>query len=297
MAHTHEHHHTISSINSIFVVCIIINALFVVVEAGIGFFYNSLGLLSDAGHNLSDVFSLLLSLLAFRISGHPATQHFTYGYKKSTILVSLINAIILLVAVGGIFIESIYKLKQPEQVSGEAVSWTAGLGIIINGVTALLLMKSQKNNLNIKGAFLHMAMDTLVSIGVVISGMIISFTGFYMIDTFISIAIACIILISTWNLLKESLCLSLDAVPQNINIENIKQLISNTEGIESWHHLHVWAVSTTENAATLHIVLKDIQDMENIKHQLKHELYDAGIQHTTIECETKNSHCTEHVCH
>ena len=296
MAHTHEHHHTISSINSIFVVCIIINALFVVVEAGIGFFYNSLGLLSDAGHNLSDVFSLLLSLLAFRISGHPATQHFTYGYKKSTILVSLINAIILLVAVGGIFIESIYKLKQPEQVSGEAVSWTAGLGIIINGVTALLLMKSQKNDLNIKGAFLHMAMDTLVSIGVVISGMIISFTGFYMIDTFISIAIACIILISTWNLLKESLCLSLDAVPQNINIENIKQLISNTEGIESWHHLHVWAVSTTENAATVHAVIKDLKDMENVKQALKQALREKGIRHVTVECETKDCKCREESC-
>jgi len=158
-------------------------------------------------------------------------------------------------------------------------------------------MKNQGHDLNVKGAFLHMAMDTLVSVGVVISGIIITLTGFVIIDTLISLVIALIILASTWKLLKESLYLSLDAVPSNINMKQIESSLSDIPGLEEWHHLHVWAVSTTENAATLHIVLKDIQDMENIKHQLKHELYDAGIQHTTIECETKNSHCTEHVCH
>ena len=177
-SHVHEHNHTLTSLNSIFIVCIIINLLFVIIEAGAGFIFNSLGLLSDAGHNLSDVFSLLLSLFAFRMSKHRSTEHFTYGYKKSTVLVSLLNAIILLIAVGAIIIESIYKLKQPEQVSGAAVSWTAGIGILVNGVTAWLLMKNQKHDLNVRGAFLHMAMDTLVSVGVVISGIIIMLTGF-----------------------------------------------------------------------------------------------------------------------
>ena len=270
-SHVHEHNHTLTSLNSIFIVCIIINLLFVIIEAGAGFIFNSLGLLSDAGHNLSDVFSLLLSLFAFRMSKHRSTEHFTYGYKKSTVLVSLLNAIILLIAVGAIIIESIYKLKQPEQVSGAAVSWTAGIGILVNGVTAWLLMKNQKHDLNVRGAFLHMAMDTLVSVGVVISGIIIMLTGFVLIDTFISLVIALLILASTWKLLKESLFLSLDAVP---------------EGIES----------TTENAATIHIVLKDLSQMEEVKHAVKEELREHGIHHSTVECETPGSHCEDTCC-
>ena len=141
--HHHEHHHAISSLNSIFIACIVINLAFVFIEAGVGFIYNSLGLLSDAGHNLSDVFSLLLSLFAFRMSQYHSNRHFTYGYKKSTVLVSLVNAIILLIAVGAIVIESFYKLKHPEATSGEAISWTAGIGILVNGITAWLLMKNQ----------------------------------------------------------------------------------------------------------------------------------------------------------
>ena len=181
--HSHEHHHEVTSLNTIFILCIVINLIFVLIEAGAGFIYNSLGLLSDAGHNLSDVFSLLLSLFAFRMSLHRGNRHFTYGYKKSTVLVSLVNAIILLIAVGAIVIESIYKLKYPEATSGKAISWTAGIGILVNGITAWLLMKNQKHDLNVRGAFLHMAMDTLVSVGVVISGFVIIYTGYTVIDT------------------------------------------------------------------------------------------------------------------
>ena len=294
--HAHEHNHTLTSLNSIFIVCIVINLLFVIIEAGAGFIFNSLGLLSDAGHNLSDVFSLLLSLFAFRMSKHRSTDHFTYGYKKSTVLVSLLNAIILLIAVGGIIIESIYKLKEPEHVSGAAVSWTAGIGIIVNGVTAWLLMKSQKHDLNVRGAFLHMAMDTLVSVGVVISGIIIMLTGFVLIDTLISLVIAFLILISTWKLLKESLFLSLDAVPENINLHEVEEHIAHVPGVESYHHFHVWAISTTENAATIHIVLKDLSEMETVKHAVKEELREHGIQHSTVECEMPGSHCDDPCC-
>ena len=295
-SHVHEHNHTLTSLNSIFIVCIIINLLFVIIEAGAGFIFNSLGLLSDAGHNLSDVFSLLLSLFAFRMSKHRSTEHFTYGYKKSTVLVSLLNAIILLIAVGAIIIESIYKLKQPEQVSGAAVSWTAGIGILVNGVTAWLLMKNQKHDLNVRGAFLHMAMDTLVSVGVVISGIIIMLTGFVLIDTFISLVIALLILASTWKLLKESLFLSLDAVPEGIDIQEAGKHIAQVPGVESFHHFHVWAMSTTENAATIHIVLKELSQMEEVKHAVKEELREHGIHHSTVECETPGSHCEDTCC-
>lgn len=294
--HTHEHNFVPNSLSGVFVFCIVLNLLFVFTEAGVGLTYNSLGLLSDAGHNLSDVFSLTLSLFAIRMAKRHGNIHFTYGYKKSTILVSLANAIILLVAVGAILIESIYKLRHPEEISGEAISWTAGVGIIVNGITALLLMKNQGHDLNVKGAFLHMAMDTLVSVGVVISGIIITLTGFVIIDTLISLVIALIILASTWKLLKESLYLSLDAVPLNINMKQIESSLSDIPGLEEWHHLHVWAVSTTENAATVHAVIKDLKDMENVKQALKQALREKGIRHVTVECETKDCKCREESC-
>ena len=291
--HLHEHHHAPASLSAVFILCIALNLLFVAIEAGVGFAYGSLGLLSDAGHNLSDVFSLLLSLFAIQMAKRRGNKRFTYGYKKSTVLASLANSIILLIAVGGILIESVYKLRHPEPVSGEAVSWTAGAGIVINGLTAFLLMKNQGHDLNVKGAFLHMAMDTLVSLGVVVSGIIIIYTGFTIIDTLVSLAIACIILISTWNLLKESLCLSLDAVPESVDLGEIEKAVSRIPGIESWHHLHVWAVSTTENAATIHAVIKDASEMNGVKHALKHALAKKGITHSTIEFEFSGCPCCD----
>ena len=295
--HSHRANPAPDSLNAVFIICIIINLLFVITEASMGFIYNSLGLLSDAGHNLGDVFSLGLSLFAFRMAKYQSTKHFTYGYKKSTILASLTNAIILLIAIGAILIESIYKFKHPEPVSGEAVSWTAGVGILVNGITAWLLMKQQKQDLNVRGAFLHMAMDTLVSVGVVISGIIIMLTGIVMIDTLVSLAIVVIIFLSTWKLLKESLFLSLDAVPENVDLEHIEKHIAEIPGIESWHHLHIWPVSTTENAATLHVVIRDLQHMESIKQALKATLRHEGVQHSTIECELSGTPCSEMQCH
>lgn len=294
--HHHHHHHAPASLSVIFIICITLNMAFVLVEAGVGFIYHSLGLLSDASHNLSDVFSLLLSFFAIQMAKRHSNRHFTYGYKKSTILASLINALVLLVVVGAILVESIYKLRNPVDISGEAISWTAGIGILINGATAWLLMKNQKYDLNVKGAFLHMAMDTLVSVGVVISGIIISVTGFVMIDAFISLAIATIILFSTWGLLKESIYLSMDAVPSGIDPDEIEKSLSEIRGIDSWHHLHIWAVSTTENAATLHVVLKDISEMDKIKQLIKEALHHNNIQHITIECETNKSSCKDKTC-
>lgn len=294
--HHHEHHLVPASLNKIFIFCIALNLLFVVIEAGVGFIYNSLGLLSDAGHNLSDVFSLLLALIAFRMAKLHATHHFTYGYKKATILISLVNAVILLVAVGAILIESIYKLKHPEPVSGEAISWTAGIGILINGLTTWLLMRDRKKDLNVQGAFLHMMMDTLVSVGVVISGILISFTGWNWIDSIISLLIAAVILFSTFGLLKESLFLSIDAVPSSVHLENIQQEIEALPQVKSWHHLHIWGISTTENAATVHIVLNNIAEIESVKPRIKQIFLSAGISHSTIEFESASCQCQDLKC-
>lgn len=295
-SHHHEHHIVPASLNKIFIFCIALNLLFVVIEAGVGFIYNSLGLLSDAGHNLSDVFSLLLALVAFRMAKLHATHHFTYGYKKATILISLVNAVILLVAVGAILIESIYKLKHPVPVSGQAISWTAGIGILINGLTTWLLMRDRKKDLNVQGAFLHMMMDTLVSVGVVISGILISYTGWNWIDSIISLLIAAVILFSTFGLLKESLFLSIDAVPSSVHLENIQQEIEALPQVKSWHHLHIWGISTTENAATVHIVLNNIAEMESVKPRIKQIFLSAGISHSTIEFESVSCQCQDLKC-
>ena len=194
MAHSHEHHHEhvheLTSLNKSFIIGITLNILFVLVEFGIGFYYDSLGLLSDAGHNLGDVASLVLAMLAFRLAKVHPNSRYTYGYKKSTVLVSLLNAVILLVAVGIIITESIEKLFHPVPVEGAAIAWTAGVGVVINAVTAWLFMKDKEKDLNVKGAYLHMAADTLVSVGVVISGIIIMYTGWTLVDPIIGLVIA-----------------------------------------------------------------------------------------------------------
>jgi len=282
--------------NGIFILSIILNSLFVLIEAGVGLWQNSLSLLSDAGHNLSDVFSLLLVLIAFRLAKVQRNERFTYGYRKSTILISLLNAVILLVAVGAIVIESIHKFSEPTEVNGIAVSWTAGVGILINGATALLLMRGQKSDLNVRGAFLHMAADTLVSVGVVISGIIIHYTGWTVIDPIVSLIIAAVILISTWELLSDSLRLAVDGIPDGVELQEIEQLLIENEHVKETHHIHVWAISTTETALTAHIVLDDLACWPEVSEQIKHTLSEHGITHATLEPETPDSHCHDPEC-
>lgn len=296
MSHEHHHdhahhHHEITNLNKTFIIGIVLNAGFVVAEFTAGFWYNSLGLISDAGHNLGDVASLVLAMLAFRLAKvHPSAKY-TYGYKKSTVLVSLLNAVILLVAVGFILTESIEKLFHPRPVDGDAVAWVAGAGVIINAITAWLFMKDKERDLNVKGAYLHMAADALVSVGVVVSGIIIMHTGWYIIDPLIGIAIAIIIVVSTWGLLRDSLRLSLDGVPSGISYDQIGEIISHTPGVQSFHHMHIWALSTTENALTVHIVSENMEDMEALKCKLKDELLEAGISHATLEFEHLECEC------
>ena len=300
-SHAHHHHHhtqQLTSLSGVFILSIILNLAFVLVETGVGIGTGSLGLLSDAGHNLSDVFSLLLALIAFRLSTSHATKRFTYGYRKSSVLISLLNAIILLVAVGVILVESVHKLMDISSIdiNGSAISWTAGVGILVNGFTAWLLMKQQSHDVNTRGAFLHMLADTLVSVGVVISGLVISWTGWGWIDPVIGILIAIVILVSTWKLLSESLRLSIDAVPESIDPDEIVEEIKEVPGVVDVHHLHIWPISTTQVALTAHLVLEDFSDMAGTVHAVKHHLKEHGIDHSTLEVERADAPCEEHDC-
>ncbi len=282
--------------NKVLLFSILLNLAFVVAEALMGLWVNSLSLLSDAGHNLSDVFSLVLVMIAFRLSKVKSNKTFTYGYKKSTILISLLNAIILLVAVGIIITESVHKLQSPAEINGAAVSWTAAVGIVINGLTVLLLMKGQQNDLNVRGAFLHMVADTLVSVGVLVSGFVITATGWTLIDPILGMAIAVVILVSTWSLLSKSLRLSLDGIPEGVDIDRIGQTMSEVPHVREAHHIHVWAISTTENALTAHVVIDEIARLEDIKEEIRHRLSHCGIAHATLEIETTDSHCHARRC-
>lgn len=264
---------------------IVINLLYVVIEAGVGIYGDSLGLVSDAGHNLSDVFSLVLTLIGFKLARATANHKYTFGYQKSTILIALLNAVILLVAVGVIIVESIHKIQHPEPIDGALVSWTAGVGIVVNGLTAWMLMKDQKHDLNIRGAFLHMAADTLVSLGVVVAGIIISLSGFVLIDPIISLIIASVILVSTWHMLRESLTLSIDGVPEDVDVDKLKTDIEELEYVKSVHHIHVWALSTTLNAMTAHVVIDTRDNEDAILKAIKDLAHEAGIDHPTIEFE------------
>lgn len=292
--HHHGHHgHTAEigqngKLGKVFVLSIILNFLFVIAESAIGFANDSVGLLSDAGHNLGDVFSLLLALVAFLMSKTHGKGRLTYGYRKVSVLISLLNAIILLVAVTVIVIESIRKFTAPEAIDGSVISWTAGVGIIINGATAMLLMHDRQHDINANGAFLHMIADTLVSVGVLISGVVISLTGWYLIDAVIGLVIAGAILISSWSLFTESLRLSIDAAPRDIDIDGVTSVLAAIDGVKDVHHIHIWSISTTETALTAHLLVERIEDSERIRHEAKHILSEKGIGHSTLELETSD---------
>ena len=289
--HGHEHHHDIdvSNLNSAFILGIVLNTAYVVVEAVYGLIYNSMGLLSDAGHNLSDVATLIIAMVAFKMSQRKPTERYTYGYRKMTVQASLINALLLCVAVGAILVESISKLIHPEAVDGDAVAWVAGVGVVVNGITAWLFMRDKNRDLNAKGAFLHMAADALVSVGVVVSGLIIHFTGLYVIDPIIGIVIAIIVGWSTKDLLQKSMRMSLDAVPDGIDYEKVRQAISDVPGVKSVHHLHIWPLSTTVTAMTTHVIISDPLEMDNVINDIRKKMQSMGIKHSTIETETKIS--------
>lgn len=297
MAHEHHHDHApvLRSLNRAFILGIGLNVAFVAVEFAVGIAYGSMGLLSDAGHNLSDVAGLLLAMLAFRLAQVPATARYTYGYKKSTVLISLLNSVILLVAVGVIVAESVGRMLHPAPVEGAAIAWTAAVGVAINGFTAWLFLKDKDKDLNVKGAYLHMAADALVSVGVVVSGLVIRWTGWTIVDPVVGLVVAVVIVASVWSLTRDSLRLTLDGVPRGIRIGELERMMSTDEGVEAVHHIHVWAISTTENALTAHVVIKDFARLEEVKERLKTLLDEAGIQHATLEFEHAGKECCD-VC-
>ncbi len=305
MSHNHNHIHNhapavnIADYNLAFITGITLNVLFVIVEAVYGIINDSMSLLTDAGHNLSDVASLVLSLIAFRLAKKKSTDSFTYGYKKTTVLAALFNAVLLLIAVGILGFESVQHLLNPSSVNGNIIAWVAGVGIIINAITAFLFFKNRKSDLNIKSAYLHMLSDTLVSLGVVAGGILISYTGLYWIDPVIGLIIMIVILAGTWSLLTESFRLSVDAVPPEIDISEIKDIITNHKNIVEAHHIHIWALSTTENALTAHITVDESLNFDEkmlLVKNLKHELMHHQIQHSTIEIETESSDCLQKDC-
>jgi len=303
MAHNHDHiHPTVISPGdngSAFIVGIGLNVLFVIVEVVAGIVNNSMSLLTDAGHNLSDVASLVLSLIAFRLAKKKSTEKFTYGYKKTTVLAALFNAVFLLIVIGILGFESVHRLFNPAAVKGNIIAWVAGAGIFVNVITALMFFKKRKTDLNIKSAYLHMMSDALVSVGVVAGGILIMYTGWYWVDPVIGLVIMVVILLGTWSLLSDSFRLSVDAVPPDINIREIKDLITSQKNIVEVHHVHIWALSTTENALTAHISLNEALSFDEkmaLVQNLKHELLHHKIHHSTIEIEAELSGCQHKNC-
>ena len=294
-SHGHSHSHSVNAddlTSKVFLIGILLNLSFVIVEIVAGLIYNSIALLTDAGHNAGDVASLLLSLLAIRLAKRKSNKIFTYGYKKTTILAAFINAVILLIAIGVLGYESISRLKNSEAVKGDAIAWVAGLGIIINAVSAWLFFKNKKNDINIKGAYLHLLSDAMVSAGVVITGIIIIYTKWYWLDPVVGLLIMIVILFSTWGLLRDSFRMAVDAVPSGMDINEIKNVILQTKDVTNVDHVHIWPLSTTENALTAHVTMDEQLSFEQklkVVQQVKHELLHHNIHHSTIEMDGTKS--------
>ncbi|MBM1171413.1 cation diffusion facilitator family transporter [Microvirga arabica] len=293
--HHHGHAHAPQAGHGrAFAIGIILNLGFVAIEAGYGFWAGSMALLSDAGHNLSDVLGLAIAWGAALLARRGPTERFTYGLRSSSILAALFNALLLLVAVGGIVWESIERLIKPAPVAAVTVMVVAGIGIIVNGFTAFLFMGGH-NDLNIRGAFLHMVADAAVSLGVVLGGLTILWTGADWIDPTLSLVIAAVIVWGTWSLLKQSLTLSLHGVPRGIAVPDVRQALERMPGVARVHHLHVWAVSTTDTALTAHLVMPDGHPGDSFLAAAQRELKEHfGIGHATLQIEIDRPGSHEH---
>jgi cobalt-zinc-cadmium efflux system protein len=296
MTSHHGHHHPPpASFSSAFALGVGLNAAFVLVETAAGFWSGSLALLADAGHNLSDVMGLLVAWGASVLARRRPSSRRTYGLRRSSILAALANALLILVAVGAIAWEAIGRLREPGTIAPTAVIVVAGIGVVVNTLTALLFLSGRKHDLNVRGAFLHMAADAAVSLGVVIGGIVISRTGWMWLDPALSLIIAAVIAISTWDLLWQALDLTLDSVPRGVDPDAVRSYLSTLPGVAAVHDLHIWALSTTETALTVHLVRPDRQIDDDWLHQVAHELHDRfHIAHSTIQVESGQG---QHSCH
>lgn len=272
--------------NQAFALGVGLNVIFVIVEATYGLVAGSLALLADAGHNLSDVLSLLLAWGANILAGKKPTPRRTYGLRRATNLAALLSSILLLVAMGGIAWEALGRFADTVSVDGKTVIVVAAIGVIINGLTAWLFVAGSKHDLNAKAAFLHMAADAAVSLGVVIGGIGILIYGWYWADPVITLIIVVVILVSTWGVLRDSLELAFDSVPRDIDPQKVRAYLSELPGVEAVHDLHIWGMSTTETALTTHLVMPDGNGADEFLRQIAEELMSRfGIAHVTVQIE------------
>lgn len=294
--HSHSHHtHAPANFGRAFAVGVVLNSAFVAIEAVYGLLSGSMALVADAVHNLSDVLALLIAWGASIAARRPSNARYTYGYKSSTILASLANALLLAVAIGALLIESLDRLFDPVRPDGLTMIVVAGIGVVINSVTALMFMRGRASDLNIRGAYLHMAADALVSLGVVIAGIAIIGIGAVWIDPMTSLVILGVIGWGTWGLAKDSLKLALDAVPDGIDERAVRAFLAERDGVESVHHLHIWPLSTTETALTVHLVMPQGHPGDAFIAELARALErEFDIGHSTIQIETERK--TEKTC-
>jgi cobalt-zinc-cadmium efflux system protein len=289
--HDHDHSHAPDHFGFAFAVGIALNTAFVAAELVFGYAANSLALISDAVHNFSDVIALLLAWAAGWLARKQPTEQHTYGYRRASILAALVNAGLLLIAVGAIAVEAVDRIREPAEVAGRTVVWVAALGIVVNGATALLFMRGRHGDLNIRGAYLHMAADAGVSFGVVVAAFAIMLTGWLWIDPAISLVVAAVVLASGWGLARDSVNLALDGVPKGIELADVKDYLVRLEGVTEVHDLHVWAMSTNETALTAHLVRPGGYDDEFL-HRVCAELsHRFNIHHATLQIEAGSDAC------
>lgn len=289
----HGHGHPSSGHGAAFAIGIALNLAFVALEAVYGLISGSLALIADAGHNLSDVFGLVIAWGATVLSRRPPSRRFTYGLGHSSILAALVNALVLMLAAGAIALEAVRRFADPQPVAGATVMLVAGVGIAINLGTALLFLRGRKHDINIRGAFLHMAADAAVSAGVVVAGLAIGATGWLWIDPVTSLLIVAVIVAGTWGLLKEALVMSLAAVPPGIDAEAVRRHLAGLPGVTAVHDLHIWAMSTTDTALTAHLVMPDAADGDAFLCAAATDLRDRfGIGHATLQVERDARACS-----
>lgn len=282
----HSHPHAPAGYDRAFAIGIGLNLVYVVLEATFGVLAGSLALIADAGHNLSDVLGLVLAWGAAWLSRRQPTRRRTYGYRRSSILAALGNAALLLVAVGAIVLEALRRFAEPQPVESGTVLWVAAVGVVVNAGTALMFLAGRKGDINIRGAFLHMAADAGVTVGVIAAALLIRATGWQWLDPAVSLAIALVILVGTWGLLRDAVNLSLDAVPEGIDPHEVEAYLAGQPGVTEVHDLHIWAMSTTETALTAHLVRPGKGIDDGLLARVRRELHDRfGIEHATIQLE------------